>query len=71
MLALGIDAMDQAEQIRIMEKQLSNFDTLMEQMQYMSMFFDPDPMFTKGARDLVRSNIARALSDAERSVCKA
>jgi len=44
-----------------METQLSNFDTLMEKMQYMSMMFDPDPTFTQEARDIVRSNICKTL----------
>lgn len=49
------------EQVKIMETQLSNFETLLEQMQYMSMMFDPDPEFTQQARDIVRSNISRKL----------
>ena len=49
------------KQIEIMEAQLSNFDGLMEKMQYMSMMFDPDPEFTKEARDIVRSNICKTL----------
>lgn len=53
--------MDKKEQVKIMEAQLSNFDTLMEKMQYMSMAFDPDPAFTKEARDEVRGNISKNL----------
>ncbi|MBL4755833.1 MAG: hypothetical protein JKY52_19845 [Flavobacteriales bacterium] len=49
------------DQIKIMEKQLGRFDTLMEKMQYMAMSFDPDPMFSSEARNIVRSNIAGAL----------
>ena len=48
-------------QIEIMEAQLSNFDNLMEKMQYMSEFFDKDPDFSKEARDIVRSNIIRGM----------
>ena len=48
-------------QIEIMEKQLANFNGLMEKMQYMSMAFDPDPEFTQEARDIVRSNICKTL----------
>lgn len=48
-------------QVEIMEAQLSNFETLLEKMQYMSMFFDPDPEFTRQARDIVRGNIAKEL----------
>ena len=44
-----------------MEAQLSNFSDLMEKMQYMSMAFDPDPEFTKEARDIVRGNICKSL----------
>ena len=50
------------EQIRIMEAQLSTFNnSLLEKMAYMSTFFDPDPEFTKEARDIVRSNISKTL----------
>ena len=49
------------KQIKIMETQLSNFNNLMEKMQYMSQFFDPDPAFTQEARNIVRSNIAKSL----------
>jgi hypothetical protein len=58
--------MTEQEQIRIMETQLSNFTTLMEKMQYMSMMFDPDPMFTQRARDIVRSNITKNLKEGEK-----
>lgn len=54
--------MNTEQQIEIMEKQLSNFDGLMDKMQYMSMAFDPDPEFTKEARDIVRSNISKSLT---------
>ncbi len=50
------------EQVRIMEAQLSAFnDSLLEKMQYMSFAFDPDPVFCKAARDIVRCNISKAL----------
>jgi hypothetical protein len=48
------------QQIETMEKQLSNFDGLLEKLQYMSMFFDPDPEFTQEARNIVRSNMGKA-----------
>jgi len=48
-------------QVEIMEAQLSSFDSLMEKMQYMSEFFDPDPEFTEEARNIVRGNICRLL----------
>lgn len=48
-------------QVEIMEKQLESFDTLLEKMQYMSNYFDPDPEFTKEARDIVRGNISKGL----------
>jgi hypothetical protein len=49
------------DQVKIMEKQLSMFNSLMDKMQYMSMFFDPDPAFTQYARDIVRSNLCKEL----------
>ena len=49
------------KQIKIMETQLSNFDSLMDKMKYMSEMFDPDPEFTQEARNIVRSNICREL----------
>tara|TARA_R110000850_G_scaffold198503_1_gene324748 strand:- start:104 stop:292 length:189 start_codon:yes stop_codon:yes gene_type:complete len=51
------------EQIEIMEAQLGCFESLMEKMQYMSGFFDPDPEFTKEARNIVRGNISRSLAN--------
>lgn len=53
--------MEIKKQIEIMTAQLSNFDGLMEKMQYMSMMFDPDPEFTQEARDIIRGNICKAL----------
>lgn len=55
--------MDINKQVEIMEGQLSNFKTLMEKMQYMKAFFDPDPEFTVQARDIVRSNICKAMKE--------
>ena len=48
-------------QVEIMESQLSNFDNLMEKMQYLTDFFGNDPEFTKEAPDIVRSNICKTL----------
>jgi len=53
--------MNKEQQVKVMETHLGNFDSLMEKMQYMSMMFDPDPEFTKEARDIVRGNICKAL----------
>ena len=50
------------KQVEIIEAQLSNFDSLMEKMQYMAMMFDPDPQFTKEARDIVRGNICKTIA---------
>ncbi len=50
--------MNKEQQIKTMETQLGCFDNLMEKMQYMSEFFDPDPEFTQEARDIVRGNIS-------------
>jgi hypothetical protein len=50
------------DQIRIMQAQLSCFDTLIDKMSYMSRWFDIDPDFHKEARDIVRSNISKKLS---------
>ncbi len=51
------------EQVRIMEIQLGFFGTLFGKMQYMSQAFDPDPDFTKEARDIVRSNLCKTKSN--------
>ena len=48
-------------QVEIMETQLGCFENLMEKMQYMSEFFDPDQDFTQEARDIVRGNICKTL----------
>ncbi len=50
------------QQVKIMETQLGNFDSLIEKMQYMSGFFDPDPEFTEKARNIVRGNMCKELS---------
>jgi len=49
-------------QVKIMEAQLSYFDSLMEKMQYLTEFFGPDPEFTKEAQNIVRSNICRVIA---------
>ena len=54
--------MNKEQQVKTMETQLGNFDSLLEKMQYMSEMFDPDPMFTQEARDIVRSNISRDIA---------
>ena len=55
------------EQVRIMETQINspeaNF-TLMEKMQYLSLFFEPDPAFSKEARDIVIGNLSKTLKPA-------
>jgi len=51
--------MDIKRQVEIMEKQLSNFDTLMEKAQYLHFAFDPDPEYSKEARDIVRANLSK------------
>ena len=51
------------EQVRIMEKQLEFFGTPFGKMQYMNQFFDQDPEYTKEARDIVRSNLCKTLSN--------
>ncbi len=53
--------MDIKEQVSIIEAQLSCFDNLMDKMQYLAEFFDPDPEFTKEATDIVRSNMCREI----------
>ena len=52
-----------ARQIEIMEAQISNFETLVDKMHYMSICFDPDPEYTQEARDIVRSNVVRKLDE--------
>jgi hypothetical protein len=47
------------EQVRIIEAQLSNFDTLLEKVSWLSMGFDPDPAYSKEATDIVRGNLSR------------
>jgi hypothetical protein len=49
------------EEIKIMEGQLQNFDSLLDKMRYMNEAFDNDPMFSREARDIIRSNIANTL----------
>jgi len=55
--------MEKKDQVEIMEKQLSNFETLLEKMQYMNFAFDSDPEYSKEARDIVRSNICKELKE--------
>lgn len=51
--------MDLKKQIEIMETQLACFDNLMNKMQYIYEFFDPDPEFTKEAKEIVIANIIK------------
>jgi hypothetical protein len=60
----GAFAMSVERQVEIMEAQLGAFDSLLEKMSYMSFAFDPDPEFTKEARDIVRGNISKSLKQA-------
>lgn len=53
------------EQVRIMELQISNFDTLLEKASWLSMAFDPDPEYSKEARDIVRGNLSTELKRQE------
>ena len=52
------------EQVEIIEKQIhskeANF-TLIEKMHYLTEFFGNDPIFSKEAQDIVRSNICRSM----------
>lgn len=47
-------------QIEIMEKQLSNLDSLMDKMQYVTNFFNKDDQFTNQAVNIVVSNIMKS-----------
>ncbi len=51
-------------QVEIIEKQINspeaNF-SLMEKMQYLTMYFGNDPDFTKRAADIVRNNLCRQM----------
>ncbi len=53
------------EQVRIMELQMSHFDTLFEKVSWLSMAFDTDPTYTKEARDIVRGNLCKELKLAD------
>lgn len=46
-------------QVEIIESRLNCFDTLIDKLNYMNMFFDRDPEFTKEAKDIVRSNMCK------------
>ena len=49
------------EQMKIIEGQLKNFDSLIDKMRYLNESFDHDPMFSKHVLDIVRSNIAQTI----------
>lgn len=49
------------EQVRIMELQISHFDTLLEKLSWLSMAFDPDPSYSQEARNIVRGNLSTEL----------
>lgn len=59
-MGLGLKMKVEA-QVRIIESQLACFDTPLDKLVYMNMFFDGDPEFTQEARDIVRSNICKNL----------
>ena len=48
------------EQLKIMRGQLSNFDTLLQKLSWLSMGFDPDPDFCLEARNIIRHELAQA-----------
>ena len=50
-----------AEQVKIMETQLASFETLVDKMMYLTMFFGNDPEFVQEAMDVVRSNICKTI----------
>lgn len=47
------------KQVIIIEKQLSNFDTLLHKLAYLTEFFDKDAQFSRAATAIVRANLAR------------
>jgi predicted sugar kinase len=51
--------MELHKQVEIMEKQLSNFDSLIDKMQYLNDFFKKDPEFTQDAINIVVSNMCK------------
>ena len=53
--------MDIDTQLRIMRAQLSAFDTVMEKIYYLGTFFDPDPEYTREARDIIRGEISQLI----------
>ena len=55
--------MELETQLRIMRKQLSAFDTVMEKIFYLSTFFDPDPEYSREARDIIRGEICQQIKE--------
>ena len=53
--------MNHNKQVEIIEKQISNFETVLDKMQYISMAFKPDPSFSQDAIDEVISNICKTI----------
>ena len=54
-------------QVRIMESHISNFDNLLEKLQYLKEFFGNDPEYTKEAHNIVIGNIAKSLPKSKES----
>lgn len=53
--------MDIERQVEIMEAQISNFETVIDKMSYLNLYFKPDPEFTEEARKKVISNLCKTL----------
>lgn len=47
------EGLSHEQQVKIMLTQLSNFSSIVEQLDYLEKFFEPDPMFTEEARQEV------------------
>lgn len=48
-------------QLTIMRKQLSAFDSIFEKLTYLDFFFGPDPEFTKDNMDIILEELRQSL----------
>lgn len=53
------------EQVEVIEKQISNFDTILEKVRWITIGFDPDPAFSREATDIVRGKLSQQLKEQE------
>jgi hypothetical protein len=56
------------KQVEIIEKQLSNFDTLIDKLKYLTDFFGNDPEYSQESLNIVRSNLCKTIKEISKGI---